>query len=324
VAIVGNSDALGVLAADACEAAGLELAGEPRQLGADASAEDFQVALSEVFADPSIDSVVALFIPPLVTRDEDVAQVVADGARTSAKTVVSSFLGMRGVPATLRAPEGRGSVPSYATPEDAVGALAAVTRYAEWRATPPGSPVELDGVDAAAASQLLTTKLTDKDEAPLSQRSLAQLLGYYGIPLRPGDPAADHAAGAVACVVCTVEDPLFGPVVSFGLGGVATDLFGDTSYRIPPLTDTDVHELLRSVRAAPLLLGHRGAPSVDMTALEDLVARVAQLADDLPELAELTLDPVLASPTGVVVRAASGRLARPAVRADRGPRSLPG
>ena len=61
-----------------------------------------------------------------------------------------------------------------------------------------------------------------------------------------------------------------------------------------------------------------------MAALEDLVAKVSQLADDLPELAELTLDPVLASPTGVVVRAASGRLARPAVRADRGPRTLPG
>jgi acyl-CoA synthetase (NDP forming) len=228
------------------------------------------------------------------------------------------------VPATLRAPQGRGSVPSYATPEDAVGALAAVTRYAEWRATPPGVSMELAGIDVAAARQLVATKLADEDEAPLSQRSLAELLGHYGIPLRPGDAMADHAAGVVACVVCTVEDPLFGPVVSFGLGGVATDLFGDTSYRIPPLTDTDVHELVRSVRAAPLLLGHRGAPPVDIPALEDLVARVAQLADDLPELAELTLDPVLATPMGVAVRAASGRLARTAVRADRGPRSLPG
>ncbi len=324
VAIVGNSDALGVLAADACEAAGLELAGEPRQLGADASADDFRAALSEVFADPGIDSVVALFIPPLVTRDEDVAQVVADGARTSAKTVVSSFLGMRGVPATLRAPEGRGSVPSYATPEDAVGALAAVTRYAEWRARPPGSPVELDGVDRDAARQLVMTKLADKDDAPLSQRSLTELLGYYGIPLRPGFSTTDLMAGSVNCVVCTVEDPLFGPVVSFGLGGVATDLFGDTSYRIPPLTDTDVHDLVHSVRAAPLLLGHRGAPPIDIADLQDVVARVAQLADDLPELAELTLDPVVATPMSTEIRGASGRLARPAARADRGPRSLPG
>jgi acyl-CoA synthetase (NDP forming) len=324
VAIVGNSDALGVLAADACEAAGLDLAGEPRQLGADATSEDFRTALAEVFADARVDSVVALFIPPLLTRDEEVAQVLAEGSRTSDKTVVSTFLGMRGVPANLRAPEGRGSVPSYATPEDAVGALAAVTRYAEWRTSPPGRPVPLDGLDTAAARQLVTTKLADKNEAPLSQRSLVELLGSYGISLRPGDATADRAVGAVACVICTVEDPLFGPVVSFGLGGVATDLFGDTSYRIPPLTDTDVRELVRSVRAAPLLSGHRGAPPVSVAALEDLVARVAQLADDLPEVAELTLDPVLATPTGVVVLAASGRLAKPAARTDRGPRTLPG
>jgi hypothetical protein len=61
-----------------------------------------------------------------------------------------------------------------------------------------------------------------------------------------------------------------------------------------------------------------------VAALEDLLARVAQLADDVPELAELTLDPVLASSSGVEVRAASARLARPQVRADRGPRVLPG
>ena len=328
VAVVGNSDALGVLAADACEAAGLEVAGEPRQLGADATAEDFQRALAEVFADTGVDSVVALFIPPLLTRDEDVARVLAEGSRTSDKTVVSSFLGMRGVPANLRAPEGRGSVPSYATPEDAVGALAAFTRYAEWRATPLGSPVVLPDVDTAAAQRLVTGILGDKDEAPLTQEDLAALLGCYGIALRPADDmgsdVAHQMAGAVACVVGTVEDPLFGPVVSFGVAGVATELFGDWGYRIPPLTDTDVRELIHSVRSAPVLLGHRGAEPVKIAALDVLIAQVAQLADDLPELAELTLDPVLASPGGVEVLAATGRLARSAVRTDRGPRSLPG
>jgi acyl-CoA synthetase (NDP forming) len=281
-----------------------------------------------VFADASVDSVVALFIPPLVTRDEDVAKVLAEGSRASDKTVVSSFLGMRGVPANLRAPDGHGSVPSYSTPEDAVGALAAFTRYAEWRATPLGSPIDLPDVDPAAAKRLVTGILGDKDETPLTQHDLTVLLGCYGIALRPAvDMGSDEAptmTGAVACVVGTVEDPLFGPVVSFGLAGVATELFGDWGYRIPPLTDTDVRELIHSVRSAPVLLGHRGAEPVQIAALDLLIARVAQLADDLPELAELTLDPVLASPTGVVVRAASGRLARPAVRADRGPRTLPG
>jgi len=337
VAIVGNSDALGVLAADASESAGLELAGEPRQLGADASADDFSAALGEIFADAGVDSVVALFIPPVVTRDEDVAAVLAAGARTSGKTVVSSFLGMRGVPAALRAPEGRGSVPSYATPEDAVRALAAVTAYARWRAEPPGKPLELIGTDPQHARRLIEAALAGRDEAPLDHRSLADLLTCYGITVRTTEDIdavrttedidssqAHRLTDAVACVITTVEDPLFGPVVSFGLGGVATDLLGDRAYRIPPLTDVDVRELVRSVRAAPLLFGHRGAKPTDVAALEDLLARVAQLADDLPELAELVLDPVLAAPDGVEVLGATARLAHPDVRADRGPRTLPG
>jgi acyl-CoA synthetase (NDP forming) len=132
------------------------------------------------------------------------------------------------------------------------------------------------------------------------------------------------APTGVACRLATVEDPLFGPVVSFGLGGAATDLLGDRSYGVPPLTDTDLSGLIRSVRAAPLLLGHGGSPPADLPALEDLLARLARLADDLPEVAQLELNPVVAAPTGTAVLAATGRLARPNARADRGARALPG
>jgi acyl-CoA synthetase (NDP forming) len=132
------------------------------------------------------------------------------------------------------------------------------------------------------------------------------------------------AQTGVACRLATVEDPLFGPVVSFGLGGVATDLLGDRSYGVPPLTDSDLALMVRSVRAAPLLLGHAGSPPVDLAALEDLLARLARLADDIPEVAELELNPVVASPQGAAVLAATGRLARPSARAERGARTLTG
>ena len=95
------------------------------------------------------------------------------------------------------------------------------------------------------------------------------------------------APTGVATRLATVEDPLFGPVVSFGLGGVATDLLGDRSYGVPPLTDSDLASLVRGVRAAPLLLGHGGSTPVDVAALEDLLARLARLADDVPEVADL-------------------------------------
>jgi hypothetical protein len=78
------------------------------------------------------------------------------------------------------------------------------------------------------------------------------------------------------------------------------------------------------VRAAPLLLGFGGSAPVDVAALEDLLARLARLADDVPEVAGLELNPVVASPSGAAVLAAAGRLARPAPRAERGARALEG
>jgi acyl-CoA synthetase (NDP forming) len=118
-----------------------------------------------------------------------------------------------------------------------------------------------------------------------------------------------------ACVIRSVEDPLFGPVISFGLAGDASDLLGDVAYGVPPLTDVDVAELVRSARAAPRLFGYRGLPALDVGALEDVIARVAVLADDLPELRSLELNPVVVSERGAVVLGARASVAH-ADRAD--------
>ena len=123
-------------------------------------------------------------------------------------------------------------------------------------------------------------------------------------------------------VVRSVEDPLFGPVVSFGVGGDATDLLGDYTHRIPPLTTGDVHDIVRCVRAAPKLFGPRGARPADVAALEDVVARVSCLADDLPEVAELELNPVVVAEQGAHVLGAVVRLASPEGRPDAGRREL--
>jgi acyl-CoA synthetase (NDP forming) len=119
----------------------------------------------------------------------------------------------------------------------------------------------------------------------------------------------------VACVLRTAEDPLFGPVISFGLGGDATDLLGDVAFGVPPLTDVDVAELVRAPRAAARLFGYRGLPAADLAALEDVVGRVAVLADGLPELRTLELNPVVVAPRGARVLRARAALAR-ADRAD--------
>ena len=98
----------------------------------------------------------------------------------------------------------------------------------------------------------------------------------------------------------------FGPLVMFGLGGVAAELIGDRTLRVAPLTDQDADEMVRGLRSSPLLLGYRGSEPVDTAALTDLLLRLSVLGQQVPELAELDLNPVIATPDGV--RAVDWRL----------------
>lgn len=125
-----------------------------------------------------------------------------------------------------------------------------------------------------------------------------------------------------SCMVTALEDPLLGPVVSFGMAGDATDLLGDWVHRVPPLTDRDVARMVRAPRAAVKLEGAGGVPAVDLPALEDLVARVSCLKDDLAAVARLRFAPVLASSSGVTVLAAEVDVANAAGRTDSARRAL--
>ncbi len=124
------------------------------------------------------------------------------------------------------------------------------------------------------------------------------------------------APGGVPIVVRAREDRMFGPMVSFGISGVTTELLGDRSYRIPPLTDVDAAEMVREVKAAPVLFGYRGGIMADVAAIEDLLHRVSRMSDDLPELASLELNPVLVGENGLSVVNAAARLSRPAPRPE--------
>ncbi len=105
--------------------------------------------------------------------------------------------------------------------------------------------------------------------------------------------AEGGASDGIQVSFSVAEDPLFGPLVSFGLAGAPSELLGDRSYGIPPLTDLDAAGMIRNLRSAPLLYGYRGSEPVDVDALQDIVVRLAAMKDDLPEIAELDLEPVL-------------------------------
>jgi acyl-CoA synthetase (NDP forming) len=113
---------------------------------------------------------------------------------------------------------------------------------------------------------------------------------------RIGTPLVVQAmvSGGVELLAGVVQDPVFGPLVAFSAGGVAAELIGDASFAIAPLTDADARELVLAGKAGRLVRGFRGAPPADADALADLLQRLSQLAEDLPAVAELDLNPVIA------------------------------
>ena len=127
-----------------------------------------------------------------------------------------------------------------------------------------------------------------------------ELAGTFG-PGLGGVLVQPMLGGGAEVLIGVVQEPVFGPLVVFGLGGVATEVLGDHAARLTPLTDADADDLIHGARAAPLLRGHRGTPPVDTGALADVLLRVSRLADELPEVAELDLNPVLATPGGARV-----------------------
>jgi acetate---CoA ligase (ADP-forming) len=114
--------------------------------------------------------------------------------------------------------------------------------------------------------------------------------------------------GGVETMIGVSEDPSFGPLVAFGLGGIHVEVLKDVGFRVAPLTDRDADELLCGIRGLPLLQGYRGHPAADIDALREVLLRVSQLAVDVPDIEELDLNPVIALPPGHGCRIVDARI----------------
>jgi acetate---CoA ligase (ADP-forming) len=98
----------------------------------------------------------------------------------------------------------------------------------------------------------------------------------------------------VELMIGVIQDPSFGPLIGFGLGGIHVEILRDVCFRVTPITDQDAKEMVRSIRGYPLLEGYRGHPPADIAAIEDLLLRVARLVEEVPEISELDFNPVFA------------------------------
>jgi acyl-CoA synthetase (NDP forming)/ribosomal protein S18 acetylase RimI-like enzyme len=394
VGIVGNSSAIGLLAADTARAQGLLLAFEPVDVGPQAGPDEFAAAVRAALNSPDADALVVVFVPPLAIPGTAYARALREAGveMGKEKPIVSTFLAAEGVPAELAvlsedgAPT-RGSVPSYPSPERAVNALARVTRYAAWRERPQGTLARPAGLHAEKAQVIVREILAREDgqTTVLSDEDSVRLLGCYGVDVvafRVASTVDEALAAATAvgypvtlkavderlrgrpdlagvrldlsseeavrtsyfdlrevsgeddvyvqrmapkglsCVIGLQDDPSFGTLVSFGLSGLISTLLGDRAYRAVPLTDVDAATLIQEPKSAPLLTGYRGDEPADLAALQDIVLRVAALAEDNPEVRSLSLDPILASPEGAFVANARIMLGAPPSRPDTGPRRL--
>ncbi|MFC5287755.1 GNAT family N-acetyltransferase [Actinokineospora guangxiensis] len=391
VAVVGNSTAIGVLAADTALAQGMRLAGDPVDVGAQAGPDAFAAAVAAELGRADVDSLIVVFVPPLAIPGTAYAAALREAAVGARKPIVSTFLAAEGIPASLAVPgpdgaPGKGSIPSYPSPERAVLALSRATNYARWRTTPRGEFTRPE-VDRDAALAIVARALEDSGgtEVELPDEQVLALLAAYGIGVMPFRVVSDAAAAVGAasslglpvvmktasrqyrrrsdlvgvrldlttedgirnayaelrevsgvdevyvqrmapkgtsCSIALQDDPSFGTLVSFGLAGLISDLLGDRAYRALPLTDADAAALVRAPKAAPLLAGYGGGEPADLDALAELVLRVAALAEDVPEVRGLELEPILASPAGAYATSGRVTVGPPPSRHDTGPRRL--
>lgn len=398
VAVLTNAGGPGIMAADAIEAAGLQVAvladattvaltalcpaeasvGNPVDLLAAAPPDRYARALTLLLDDANVDSVLVVYTPPLVTRTADVAHAVRDAAaaHTGGKTVLATFLDAEGVSDAL------GGIPSFAFPEGAVAALARACTYGRWRAQPRDVPQRPEGCDTGRARAVVTAELARGHEW-LAADDVAAVLAAVGVPALAVErvtaetlvPVAERlrypvvlkavgetllhkteaggvvldlrtreelvaafadltarlgarmqgavlqpfTRGGVEMLIGAAVDPGFGPVVTCGLGGTRVELLRDIGMRLAPVAPLDARELLAELKGAALLAGYRGASAVDIDALVDAVCRVSWLVADCPEVAELDLNPVLATAGGVVALDARIRVARSGT-AGAGPR----
>jgi acetate---CoA ligase (ADP-forming) len=378
VAVLTNAGGLGILCADACDGAGLELPSladetkerlrgstpieaslsNPVDLLGSATADAYEAALPALLADPGIDAVIALFVPPVVATADDVSAAIARASAGSDKPVLPVVMSAEGT-----------SVGGYAYPESAARALGLVARRAAWLRRPAGEIPHLERIDRAAARTIVAAAIESSDDSWLEPAQARGLLASYGLPIveeryagSPQDAAAaadelgypvvvktavagahktesggvvidlrdgpsvmaaveriggpvivqPQIKGGVELLAGVIQDPVFGPLVAFGAGGVFAELIGSARLALAPLTDVDADELVSSGKAGRLVAGWRGAAPADKPALTDVVHRLARLAEEHPEIAELDLNPIIADEHGCVAVDARVRVRLPA------------
>jgi acetyl coenzyme A synthetase (ADP forming)-like protein len=252
VAILTNAGGLGILCADTCEAHGLSVpplseetaarlrsflpaeasVGNPVDMIASATGEDYGRTIRELASDPEVDALIVIYIPPLEAQAPDVARHMVDAIRDVERRIplLTCFMSSRGIPDELRGADL--GIPSFSYPEQAAIALAHATAYGVWRERSEGEVPELVGLQEDEATAILATAL-ERGEGWLTHAEVARLLRCYGLPLAREETATtpDEAGDAASNFTGPIALKAIGPVHKTEVEAVRLGLAPDQRVR---------------------------------------------------------------------------------------------
>ncbi|MBP2674188.1 MAG: acetyl coenzyme synthetase forming, alpha domain protein [Deltaproteobacteria bacterium] len=394
--ILTNAGGPGILAADTADRLGVRLAEVSESLRAkiapkvpptsslvnpvdiigDARADRYRDVLNAVAGEDSIDMVLVLLTPQVMTEPEETARAIVSALAATDKVVFASFVGQASV-GEARKILMAGGIPSYIVPERAVSTAHAMVRYSRFHTSDfPEDGGSLGGRPMAA--QRAVGKILRKGGQGGEEDSRAILEAYgfsfprnafaqtsadavqafreMGVPkvvmkivspqilhktdvggvrlnlsseeevakafvditssVRRLVPSAwiagvsvqEMIVGGQELIIGLSRDPQFGPLLMFGLGGIYVEVLKDVAFRVAPLSKRDATEMIREIRAYPLLAGYRGTEPADEDAIVDALQRLSALSCDFPEIQELDINPIRVMPRGKGLRAIDCRI----------------
>ena len=334
--------------------------GNPVDMLGHCTDEDYRKALPLLLADPGVDAVIALYVPPVIHDPLVIARAIFEGAEGNTKPVLCCFMAREDI---LNGIKDMGTrYPIYEFPESAVQALALMLKCRRFQEREVGSVPTFE-VDRPAVANILDAAQSEGRDYLTTMEGF-RVLEHYGIPTAPwklcetpedaaafaeecGFPvvvklmspsishksdyggvvvdlrsaedvamaietilgkvkAADHEilvdgflvqqmiTGGKETILGVSTDPVFGPMVMFGAGGIYVEVLKDVSFRLAPITDLDANEMMRSIRAWPLLEGVRGERAVDLDSVKEALLRVSQLVTDFNRILEFDVNPFIA------------------------------
>jgi acetyltransferase len=328
LAIVTNAGSPGVMAVDALADHGVDPAlltsetvqkldeflppgwsrTNPVDILGDASPERYEKAVDICLKDPAVNGLLIILAPQPLTRPTKVAESLAGVIKRSSFPIFVSWMGGKQMEIG-RDIFNRKGIPTFETPERAVRAFMDLYRYSKNLEVLLEIPPKFDRkieFDVKSAQIQIQNALSKKTSCLISTEA-NDLLNAYGIPVCPATTASsgqkiERKGQRYELAIGSKKDRDFGPVIFFGLGGILAEVLKDRSVALPPLNRLLAREFIKKTKIYTLLKGFKNYPPCNLTLLEEILIRLAQMVTDFPEIEEIDINPLIVTENDIRVK----------------------